>query len=112
MTDDVLAKQKWQKQLLELWPALKGSLAQVYKPCIRKNCPACARGDKHPAWLLSYSCRGQRKTMYVPRALVPTLKKALQNGRKIEQLLHQAGPQLIKGYRKTANNMAKQLPKC
>ncbi len=88
--------------LLSLWPAIKGSLAQVYKPCIRPGCPACARGDKHPAWLLSFRAEGRRKTMYVPLALVLTLQKALQNGRKIEVLLYRTGPQLIKQYRKNA----------
>ena len=98
------AKQKWQRQLASLWPAAKGSLAKVYKPCIRENCPACARGDKHPAWLLSLSSRGQRKTMYVPQAMVPSIKKAIRNGRRIEHLLLQAGPQLLKEYRKARNS--------
>ena len=95
------AKQKWQRQLASLWPAAKGSLAKVYKPCIRENCPACARGDKHPAWLLSLSSQGRRTTRYVPQAMVPSIKKALRNGRRIERLLLQAGPQLLKEYRKT-----------
>jgi len=107
MNDDPQAKQKWLGQITPLWPALKGSLAKVYKPCIRKHCPACARGDKHPAWLLSFSSHGRRKTMYVPLALVPTLKKALQNGRKIEQLLHNTGPQLLKHHRQ---NQKQNLP--
>lgn len=97
------AKQKWQRQIASLWPAAKGSLAKVYKPCIRQNCPACARGDKHPAWLLSLSSQGRRKTMYVPQAIVPSIKKAIQNGRKIEHLLLQAGPRLLREYRKTRN---------
>jgi len=79
---------------------MKGSLAKVYKPCIRPNCPACARGDKHPAWLLSVSFRGRRRTMYVPWGLVPTMQKALHNGRKIEQLLSRTGPQLLADYRR------------
>ena len=98
------AQQKWQRQLASLWPAAKGSLAKVYKPCIRENCPACARGDKHPAWLLSLSSQGRRKTMYVPHALVPSIKKAIQNGRRIERLLFQAGPELLKEYRKARNS--------
>ena len=102
MHTDRQAKQRWQHQFRDLWPALKGSLAKVYKPCIRPGCPACARDDKHPAWLLSFSQQGRRKTMYVPQAMVPTLKQALRNGRKIEQLLHRTGPQLLKYYRKYA----------
>ena len=100
MNDDARAKQKWQKQLAAHWPAIKGSLAKVYKPCIRKTCPACARGDKHPAWLLSLSYEGRRTTMYVPQPLVSTLNKAIENGRKIERLLYRAGPELVRKYRK------------
>jgi hypothetical protein len=95
---------KRENPLLPLWPAIKGSLAQVYKPCIRKGCPACARGDKHPAWLLSFSAQGKRKTMYVPLALVPILKRALQNGRKIEVILYRTGPQIIRKHRQIAQN--------
>ena len=57
--------------------------------------------QKHPAWLLAFTAQGKRKTMYVPLALVPTLKKAVQNGRKIEQLLSHAGPELIRQHRQT-----------
>ena len=102
MHDFAHAKQKWQHQITSLWPALKGSLAKVYKPCIRKNCPACARGDKHPAWLLSLSHQGRRTTRYVPQTLVPTVQRAIQNGRRIEQLLYRTGPELLKNYRKSA----------
>ena len=102
MRRNLQLKHQWQKQLHSLWPALKGSLARVYKPCIRKNCPACARGDKHPAWLLSFTAQGRRKTMYVPLALVFTMKQALRNGRKVEQLLYHTGPALIKQHRQRA----------
>lgn len=95
-------RHQWQQQLRSLWPALKGSLAKVYKPCIRENCPACARGDKHPAWLLSFTTRSRRKTMYVPLALVATMKQALRNGRKVELLLYNNGPALIKQHRQRA----------
>jgi hypothetical protein len=104
MHDDPQAKQKWLNQIASLWPAIKGSLAKVYKPCIRKNCPACQRGDKHPAWLLSLSSQGRRTTMYVPQTLVATLRQAIQNGRRIEQLLYRTGPELLGKYRKNIRN--------
>jgi hypothetical protein len=90
----------WKTQLQNLWPALKGSLAKVYKPCIRKDCPACARGDKHPAWLLSFTDRGRRRCLYVPLPLVPTIRQALRNGRQLETMLYQMGPVLVKEYRR------------
>jgi hypothetical protein len=96
------------KKLQGYWPALKGSLALVYKPCIRPNCPTCARGKKHPNYLLAFTQEGQRRCLYVPSAMVPTLKRALINGRRIEQLLYEMGPALLKEYR--AKNPAQTGP--
>jgi hypothetical protein len=87
------------KKLMALWPALKGSLAQVHKPCIRPNCPACARGDKHPNYLLAFTQNGRRRCLYVPKAMVPVLERAWKNGRRIEQLLYEMGPALLREYR-------------
>ena len=95
------ATEKWKPQLHILWPALKGSLAKVYKPCIRKNCAACARGDRHPAWILSFTQRGRRHCLYVPLALVPAIRRALKNGRRLEDLLYRMGPALVKEYRQS-----------
>ncbi len=91
---------QWQQQLQALWPALKGSLAQVAKPCIRPGCPACARGDKHPAWILSYTAAGKRRCLYVPKGMVPVLRQGLKNGRRLEQWLYRVGPALVKAYRR------------
>lgn len=101
-------KQEFLKKLLPLWPALKGSLAQVYKPCIRRNCPTCAKGRKHPNYLLAFSENGKRRCLYVPLAMVPFLKQALENGRRIEQLLYGVGPALLREYR--AKNPPKTGP--
>ena len=95
-------------KLRHWWPALKGSLALVYKPCIRPNCPACARGDKHPNYLLTFTQKGRRRSLYVPKAMVPVLKRALNNGRRIERLLYEMGPLLLKQYR--AENPAQTGP--
>lgn len=92
-------QQAFLDQLRPLWPALKGSLALVHKPCIRPNCPACARGDKHPNYLLAFTQKGRRRCLYVPQAMVPVLQRALDNGRRIEQLLYELGPALLKEYR-------------
>lgn len=100
-------KRFW-KKLQACWPALKGSLALVHKPCVRPNCPACASGRKHPNYLLAFSDKGRRRCLYVPGAMVPALKRALINGRRIEQLLYQMGPALLEEYR--AQNPAQTGP--
>ena len=94
----LVARRFWRK-LQRCWPALKGSLALVHKPCIRPHCPACASGKKHPNYLLAFTDKGRRCCLYVPTALVPVLKRALGNGRRIEQLLYEMGPALVAEYR-------------
>ena len=107
ITPSPVQRRFW-KQLQSCWPALKGSLALVYKPCIRPNCPACSRGKKHPNHLLAFTQKGRRRCLYVPTAMVPLLKRALENGRRIENLLYQMGPALIAEYR--AQNPAQTGP--
>jgi hypothetical protein len=97
---DSALHQNFLRQLQKLWPAIKGSLAQVRKPCIRPNCPACARGDKHPAFIFSFTDKGRRRCMYVPAELVPQLRQALSNGKALEAFLYQLGPELLRLHRK------------
>ena len=96
---DAQVRQQFHDHLLALWPALKGCLSEVRKPCIRPNCPACARGDKHPAFIFSFTEKGRRRCMYVPAELVPLLQEGLDNGRKLEALLSEIGPTLLRLYR-------------
>lgn len=92
-------RRQFLRQFEKLWPAIKGSLAEVRKPCIRPNCAACARGDKHPAFILAFTDQGRRRCMYVPAELVPRLQQALRNGKALEALLYQLGPELLRQYR-------------
>jgi hypothetical protein len=101
-------QQRLWKQLQGCWPALKGSLALVYKPCIRSHCRICASGKKHPNYLLAVTDQGRRRCLYVPAPMVPVLKRALNNGRRIEALLYQMGPALLEEYR--AQNPAQTGP--
>ncbi len=100
ISSDRALRQNFLRQLEKLWPAIKGSLAEVRKPCIRPNCPACARGDKHAAFILSFTEKGRRRCMYVPTEMVAQLQRALHNGKALEQFLYQMGPELLRQYRK------------
>lgn len=97
---DSALRQNFIRTLEKLWPAIKGSLAEVRKPCIRANCPACARGEKHAAFMLSFAEKGRRRCMYVPTEMVPQLQQALRNGKALEEFLYEMGPELLRQYRK------------
>ena len=99
-SSDSALRQNFLRQLEKLWPAIKGSLAEVRKPCIRPNCAACARGDKHAAFILSLTDKGRRRCMYVPPEMVPQLRQALRNGKALEEFLYQMGPELLRQHRR------------
>ncbi|MEI7903142.1 MAG: DUF6788 family protein [bacterium] len=82
-------------QIQKLWPAAKGSVAAIQKPCVRPECKACAEGRKHRAFILSYKEGTRRRCLYVAARQVETLRRAIANGRKIEELLSKAGVQLV-----------------
>lgn len=92
--DDFLA------ELKRFLPLAKGSLAEVRKPCVRPNCPACASGEKHRAHIFSFKDdKGRRRCMHVPLDFVPTMRKAIRNGRLLEERMGSLGAELILRFR-------------
>jgi hypothetical protein len=94
------ARQAFLRTVRSLWPIAKGSLALVRKPCIRANCRACQEGRKHPAFIFSFFQDGRRHCRYVPRDLVPVLRRAIANGRKLERLILKLGEKTIQEHRR------------
>ena len=92
--------EKFLKELARRWPMAKGSLAEVRKPCIRPRCRACKSGRKHPAFIYGFRENGRQRCMYVPRELVPALRRAIQNGRWLERELVRMGRKLIEAHRR------------
>ena len=83
-------------QIASLWPAAKGSVAEVRKPCVRARCKACAEGRKHRAFIFSCKEGARRRCLYVPAERVVALRTAIANGRRIEQLLSQCGAEMVR----------------
>ena len=83
------------------FPAAKGSLARVARPCGRpKECAACRSGRRHPMWIFTFREGGRLRCRYVPAELVETLRRALANGRELEKRLVAEGAALIERYRR------------
>jgi hypothetical protein len=89
-------RERFLAQVAGLWPAAKGSVAEVRKPCVRPNCKACAAGRKHRAFIFACKERGRRCCLYVPAERVAGLRTAIANGRRIEQLLSQCGAEMVR----------------
>jgi hypothetical protein len=86
-------------QVAGLWPCIKGSLAEIRKPCTRPTCPACRSGRKHAAYILSYRQGGKVRCRYVPRAWAGALRQAIANGRRLEQRMAELSGELLELHR-------------
>lgn len=84
--------QHWfRQQLAELVPAGLGCLSVRRSPCVRAQCPACLSGEKHSSYFLSGRRQGRPFALYVPEELVPEIRRCLENGRALQDLLQQMG---------------------
>ena len=93
--------QRWlQQQAESLWPAALGSLSLRRSPCVRKHCPACLSGKQHLSYVLYGRLPGHRFSLYVPQALVPEVRRCLDNGRALQELLHQAAPRYVQALKR------------
>jgi hypothetical protein len=78
-----------------IWPVATGSVSLRKGPCIRKNCPACAAGKGHSSYAL-YVRRGSRRfSIYVPQRLVADVRRAVENGRLLQELINEAGVRYV-----------------
>ena len=88
--------QLWfQQQAAGLWPAALGSLSLRRSPCVREHCRACLSGEQHPSYVLYGRRQGRRVALYIPDELVPEVRRCLDNGRALQELLYQAAPRYI-----------------
>ena len=92
---------RWmQSEAVGLWPAILGSLSVRRSPCVHENCRVCLSGEQHPSHVLYGRHNGRRFAVYVPDDLVPEVRRAVENGRALQDLLVQAGPRYVKALKR------------
>jgi hypothetical protein len=62
---------------------------------VRTNCAACATGEGHRSYVLYGRRGGERSSLYVPEELVPDIQVALENGRRLKDLISMAGERYV-----------------
>jgi len=82
-------------RVANLGPAVLGSLNFRRCPCVREHCRACESGEQHPSYVLYGRVKGRRFTLYIPEELVPEVRRCLDNGRALQELLQEAAPRYI-----------------
>ena len=91
-----------------LRPAILGSLSLRRSPCVRENCPACLSGEQHASYVLYGRLKGRRFAVYVPEELVPEVRRCLENGRALQDLLYQAAPRYVKALKRERDKASKK----
>lgn len=90
------AVRKWfLKEVEKLWPLAGGSLSLRKNRCIRPNCPVCRSGEGHPAYALHTRLKRRQTSLYVPDELVEKIEVAVQNRKKLQALLVEAGRRYV-----------------
>ena len=92
---------RWlERQSAEKWPAILGSLSLRRSPCIRENCAACLSGEQHQSYVLYGRVKGRRVSLYIPEGLVPEVRRALENGRAVQETLYEAAGRYVKALKR------------
>jgi hypothetical protein len=84
------------KEVETLWPIAGGSLSLRKNSCIRPNCRNCRSGEGHPAYALHTRSQGRQTSVYVPDELVEKVELAVQNRKKLQELLVEVGRRYVK----------------
>src|SRR5271157_1521931 len=105
-TNDI--RQWFRGAMQSLWPVAEGSLSLRKCPCIRPNCPACARGEGHRSYVLYGRRKSRRFSLYVPEDLVPAVRKAIENGVQLQEIVNEAGVRLVTALKKQRKAKSRQ----
>jgi hypothetical protein len=95
-----------QSEAASVWPAIFGSLSLRRAPCVRENCEACRSGEQHLSYVLYGKLKGRRFTLYIPEDLVPEVRRCLDNGRALQELLFEAAPRYVKALKRQKSKSA------
>jgi hypothetical protein len=100
-----------ESEAASLWPALLGSLSYRRTRCMQPNCAACQSGEQHRSYVLYGRHEGRRFAIYVPEDLIDEVRRAVDNGRALQDLLMQAGPRYVEALKRARKSKPAQKSK-
>lgn len=92
-------QQSFLREVAKLTPVARGTVSLVRKPCNRPNCKLCKSGQKHPALIFTCRVDGKGKCFHVQPRHEALMRKAVENGKKLETLIARAGVDLVMSLR-------------
>jgi hypothetical protein len=100
-----------ESEAASLWPALLGSLSYRRTRCMQPNCAACQSGEQHRSYVLYGRHEGRRFAIYVPDDLIDEVRRAVDNGHALQDLLMQAGPRYVEALKRARKSNPTQKSK-
>jgi hypothetical protein len=91
-----------------LWPVALGSISLRKSPCIREKCSACASGKGHSSYALSGYQGNRRFSVYVPDELAPRIQEAVEKGRRLEDLIKEAGVRYLRAQKRERRSASRE----
>ena len=64
--------------------------------------------EQHASYVLYGRLKGRRFAVYVPEELVPEVRRCLENGRALQDLLYQAAPRYVKALKRERDKASKK----
>jgi hypothetical protein len=111
-TETLADVEQWfRKQATGLWPAALGSLSLRRSPCVREHCEACRSGEQHSSHVLYGRIKGRRFAIYIPEQLAPELRRCLDNGHALQELLYQSALRYTKALKHQKATTAQKVKK-
>ena len=99
--EKVVADNAFLREVARLTPVARGTVSLVRKPCNRPNCKLCKGGKKHSALILTCRVDGKGKCFHVQPKHEAIMRRAVENGKRLEALMAQAGVDLVMSLRES-----------
>ena len=98
-TPEGLAKAEFVNAVRFLYPVAHGTLSLVNKRCNSPYCKACKDGVGHPSYIFTYRRDGKQHCLHVQTRHVEAVRKAIDNGRRLEEAILNEGLAFIERLR-------------
>jgi uncharacterized protein DUF6788 len=67
---------------------LPGSLSLSHLRCGKPTCH-CAKGERHPAWSLTFMVKGRKRVQHIPKEWVEDVRQRVEAGREFQEAVRE-----------------------
>lgn len=99
-TEKAHSAEEFLKMVGALYPVAHGTLSLVNKRCSSPYCKACREGRGHPSYIFTFRRDGRQHCLHIQPRHAEAVRKAIDNGRMLEEAILNEGPAFIEKLRR------------